>query len=203
MLRSSASRDRLLESAQALIWTRSYYGTSVDEICERSQLKKGSFYHHFESKEALTIEAIDQGWARFRQRLDEAFSASHPPLERFRIFARQTLEAQRAMQAQVGKVLGCPLFSLGTEVGTLEPLLRERIDQHLKLQARYYESAILEAQQRAELPAGDAAQLALQLLSFSEGALSLARIRNDLAPVEALESGFMKLLRPGAASLAN
>ena len=61
MGRTSTAKDRLIESMIELIWTGSYGSTSVDQICERAGVKKGSFYHFFESKTALAVTSIDHG----------------------------------------------------------------------------------------------------------------------------------------------
>jgi TetR/AcrR family transcriptional repressor of nem operon len=50
MGRTSDAKERLIEAMIELIWTGSYGSTSVDQICERAGVKKGSFYHFFESK---------------------------------------------------------------------------------------------------------------------------------------------------------
>jgi TetR/AcrR family transcriptional regulator, transcriptional repressor for nem operon len=194
MPRHNDSKERLLAVASELIWRNSYYGTSVDMICERCSLKKGSFYHHFESKEALMVAALDNGWCQFRRFLDEAFSASKAPLERFEAYLTGTLQSQEALQKQFGLVLGCPLYSLGTEIGTQEPVLRAKIDEHLRTMTRYFSSSLREAIDLGQLPACDAELLGRQILGYCEGCLSLARIQNSLDPVRHMPLGLWRLL---------
>ena len=74
MPRQTDSREKLLEIASEMMWRGSYSSTSVDDICASCGIKKGSFYHHFESKEQLALEAIEEGWQRWRASLDKAFS---------------------------------------------------------------------------------------------------------------------------------
>lgn len=198
MARTSDSRERLLEAASDLVWKGSYYGTSVDLICETTGLKKGSFYHHFASKEELMSAALDNAWVHFRAFLDEAFSASRSPLDRFRFYAAQTLAQQEALRERHGLVLGCPLYSLGTEIGGQEPALRKKIDEHLMLLGRYFTSTLREAQQLGAIPQQDLDATAELLLGFTEGALSLARIRNDVAPLRQLEAGILRLIGASA-----
>jgi len=62
MPRHTDSKDKLVAVASDLIWKRSYYGTSVDMICETCGIKKGSFYHHFDSKERLMTTALQAKW---------------------------------------------------------------------------------------------------------------------------------------------
>jgi len=59
MGRTSDTRERLLEAAIDLLWASSFGAVSVDQICEGAGVKKGSFYHFFESKIDLAIAAYD------------------------------------------------------------------------------------------------------------------------------------------------
>jgi tetracycline repressor-like protein len=49
----SPSRASIIEASRELMLKRSYAATSVDEICSKAGVSKGSFYHFFESKEDL------------------------------------------------------------------------------------------------------------------------------------------------------
>jgi TetR/AcrR family transcriptional regulator, transcriptional repressor for nem operon len=44
------SKERLLAAAKDLFLARGYAATTVDAICEKAQLTKGSFYYSFDSK---------------------------------------------------------------------------------------------------------------------------------------------------------
>jgi AcrR family transcriptional regulator len=52
-----AVRDRLLDAAEALIYSGGIHATGVDAIVKRSGAARKSFYSHFESKEALVVAA--------------------------------------------------------------------------------------------------------------------------------------------------
>ncbi|KAB0636472.1 TetR/AcrR family transcriptional regulator [Burkholderia latens] len=63
-----AVRDRLLDAAEALIYTGGIHATGVDAIVKRSGAARKSFYSHFESKEALVVAALarrDERWMRW------------------------------------------------------------------------------------------------------------------------------------------
>ena len=48
MARPSQAKENLIKAATDLIWEHSYGSTSVDDICARAEVRKGSFYHFFE-----------------------------------------------------------------------------------------------------------------------------------------------------------
>jgi TetR/AcrR family transcriptional repressor of nem operon len=52
------SKISLLNAAKALFLARGYAGTSVDTICSKAGVSKGSFYHSFKSKEDLAIGVL-------------------------------------------------------------------------------------------------------------------------------------------------
>ncbi len=195
MGRTSDARERLLEAMQELIWVGSFGTTSVDQICERAEVKKGSFYHFFESKHALALAAIEYGWEEFRQRLDVLFSASKPPMERLLDFMRDLRREQEEMLAKQGRVLGCPIHSLGNEMGPKDEALREFLRSTMDQYLRYFESAIRDAHAEGVIDAPDAAKKARIVFAYSEGVLAHARIWNDLSVLGTLEEGLRDIVR--------
>src|SRR5215472_10066942 len=84
MGRVSDAKHRLMEAIRELIWTGSYGSTTIDQICEKAQVKKGSFYYFFDSKVDLAEAGIDEEWDEKRPELDSVFSPTIPPLDRLR-----------------------------------------------------------------------------------------------------------------------
>jgi AcrR family transcriptional regulator len=70
--RSEETRARIIESAVKLFSNRGYNVASVDDICAEAGISKGAFYHHFESKQALSLALLD-GWL---QTIDNAIETS-------------------------------------------------------------------------------------------------------------------------------
>jgi TetR/AcrR family transcriptional repressor of nem operon len=51
------SKTRLLDAALRVIRTKGYAATTVDDICHGAGVTKGSFFHHFRSKDELALAA--------------------------------------------------------------------------------------------------------------------------------------------------
>src|SRR5712671_4362772 len=82
----SATRDRLIESARHLFWERGFAGTSMSDLLAHAEVNSGSFYHFFESKEALLRAVLETYLHALRPMVvDPAFARSKEPVER--IFA--------------------------------------------------------------------------------------------------------------------
>lgn len=195
MVRQHDTREKLIQAAADLIWKSSYHGTGVEAICQASGVQKGCFYHHFASKEALTLAALEMIWQGYKRLMDEAFSPVAPPLERFGKFLAAGLAGQASARAEHGMVPGCPIFGLGSELGTQEPNIRRRVDEILSTMKKYFVSAIREGQADGSIAPGDPARLAGVVLCMSEGATTMARIVNDLEPLRAMAEGVDRLLR--------
>jgi TetR/AcrR family transcriptional repressor of nem operon len=194
MPRHTDSRQRLLTIAMELIGESSYGHASVDRICERAGIRKGSFYHHFESKERLALETLEHEWQLYRKELDAMFSPLNEPLERLRLHFAMARQEQAAMKEKVGFVCGCPLFSLGCEIGTQEPAIRAKIHEILDQNLRYIESALRDAQMKGDISISDPGFIARVIFDYCEGAHTRARIMNDLGPINELERGVMEIL---------
>src|SRR5512144_3146319 len=118
MGRVSDAKERLMSAVRELIWAGSYGSTTIDHICEKAGVKKGSFYYFFDSKADVAEAALDAEWERRRRDLDAIFSPTVPPLERLKKYCEYGYRFQAEIRKKCGHVLGCPLFALGAEVST-------------------------------------------------------------------------------------
>lgn len=180
MGRVSDAKERLMEAVVELIWTGSYGSTTIDQICEKAGVKKGSFYYFFDSKADLAVAAIDEQWGRLRLELDSIFSATVPPLERLKNHCDFSYRFQSEIKAKFGCVLGCPMFSLGSEISTQEDALQKKIQDILDQKRKYLASAIRDAHDAGLIHAPDAVAKARMLFAYYQGILTEARIDNNL-----------------------
>lgn len=54
------NRDIILKKAFNLIYKKGYQATSIDEIIATTEVTKGSFYHHFKTKEIMGLAIINE-----------------------------------------------------------------------------------------------------------------------------------------------
>ena len=173
-------KERLTDAALDLIWHDSYGATSVDAICERAGAKKGSFYYFFKSKAELTAAALEAEWNKRRSDMDRIFSPTIPPLERFDRYFDYVHDRLAEIQQACGSILGCPLLTIGSEVGTQNPAVRETVDRIWDRKIKYFESAIRDAHAQGLIEAPDPEAKAKMLFACYHGTLTQARIQNDV-----------------------
>jgi TetR/AcrR family transcriptional repressor of nem operon len=165
------TREKLVDTAERLMLRDGYCATRVDEVIAEAGLSKGSFYHFFESKEALGLAALERYYAdRVKRLAAGAYAAEIDPWRR----AHGFLEHASRVAADLWKA-GCLLANLATDAAGSSPViasaLRERTSE---LQAM-----LAELLSPFATPDVTAADLADQLLVCIEGSIVLARIHDD------------------------
>lgn len=194
MGRASNAKERLMTAVLELIWTGSYGSTTIDLICDKAGVKKGSFYYFFDSKADLAAAALESDWEKRRPALDSLFSPTIPPLKRLRDFCDFAYKKQSDVKKHCGCVLGCPLFTLGAEICLQEPALRGTIQGILDQYRKYLESAISEAHAGGDIKVANPAKAARMVFAYYEGLLTQARIQNDAEVLREMGSAVFAML---------
>jgi TetR/AcrR family transcriptional repressor of nem operon len=194
MGRISDAKERLTEAVRELIWTGSYGSTTIDQICDKAGVKKGSFYYFFDSKAEVAEASLDAEVKEKRPLWDGMFSPAVPPLERIERLCEHICQHQAEQRAKFGYVLGCPLFCLGSEVCTQESRLQQKIQEIFTLWRKYLESAVRDAHSAGLIHAPDAAIAAQVLFAYHEGMMTQARIQNDLEVLRSMFAGSLQIL---------
>jgi TetR/AcrR family transcriptional repressor of nem operon len=190
----SASKTKLLETAIDMIWASSYGSVSVDDICEKAGVNKGSFYYAFKSKSDLAVAAFERHWEAKRPMLDRIFSPQLPPLERLDQYCRVIIDDQKQKYRLFGKMLGCPFCSIGSELGTQDENIRLKMEQILGRQMKYIESLVRDLADEGLIQSRNHRELAEEMISYVTGVLMQAKIENSVKHVERLEHGVRRLL---------
>lgn len=188
------TRGKLLQTALELIWESSYGSVSVDDICKRAGVRKGSFYYFFPSKSDLAVAAFELHWQENKPRWDRAFSPSLPPLERFSLYAQLVYEKQLEKKKTCGKVCGCPYASVGSELSTQDENIRKESLRIVERCVRYFESALTDALRENQIPPCDPATKARELYAYVSGALLQAKIYNDPEIMKDLAASLFRLM---------
>lgn len=166
---------------------RGYAAIGVAEICAAADVRKGSFYHFFPSKQALTVAVIDDHWACQRAQWHTLLSADTPALQRVEALLRAQAAAQADSLRAVGAVRGCLLGNLALELSTTDEVVRRRLEDAFAEQVDLLAAVLAEAAAAGEIPPqhGTPTQ-ARALLAQLEGMVMFAKLANDPAVLDAL-----------------
>lgn len=167
------SKTKLLEAALYVIRAKGYSGTSIEDVCGAAGLTKGSFFHHFKSKEELALEAASY----FSSMADTIFAAAPyrnlpDPLDRLLGY----VDFRKAILKGELPQFTCLLGTMVQEVYETHPLIREACDRYIRAHAATLETDIAEAITKyGPREEWTAESLALYTQAVIQGAFILAK----------------------------
>jgi len=170
------SKTKFLDAALHVIRAKGYSATTIDDVCEAAGLTKGSFFHHFESKEDLALAAADH----FAAMADRAFAAA--PYQR----VADPLDRLLAYVDFRGAILqgGLPDYTclLGTmvqEVYDTHPAIRSACERHISAHASAVARDVADAKKSyARNARWSPDSLALFTQAVIQGAFVLAKAKH-------------------------
>lgn len=177
------TKQRLITAGLRLLLERGYHAVGVQELLTQTDIPKGSFYHHFESKEDFALQVIDAYQANVHALLDATLEdGRRPPLDRVRAFfegVRQAYEAEG--------YLGCLLGGLGQELSGASELFRRKIEGCIASIAGRVAICLEEARANGDLPpTADVRSMAELLVNAWEGAALRSRLMRSSRPLDAV-----------------
>src|ERR1035438_6788060 len=122
------SKTKLLDAALHVIRAKGYTATRIEDICEAAGLTKGSFFHHFDSKEALALAAADY-WIEGTGALFAAAPYHQPadPVERLLAY----VDFRKALLMGDLPEFTCLVGTMVQEVYDTHPALREACNKSI------------------------------------------------------------------------
>ena len=173
------ARTRLLDAALRLIRERGFAATSVDDLCTAAGVTKGSYFHHFKTKEALGVAAAER-WIELTSTFFAAAPYHEPEDPRDRLLAY--IAFRKAMIMGEIAEFSCLVGTMAQEIYNISPAIRDACGK-----AMFGHTATLEADIRAAMEkygiSGDwsVASLARHTQGVLQGAFVLAKAGNDPA----------------------
>ena len=170
---------------------RGYAATTVDAICEKAELTKGSFYYSFDSKEDLGLAVLDWSLRRSVQML-----ASGPhvritdPVEKAFAFLKHLEKCSPDLWSA-----GCLLGSFALELADTNSRMQQAVAGMFQAVADYFAENLQPiAAECAGKQAQAASELADTLLGVVEGSIILAKAHRDPTRIPKAIRGFRRSL---------
>jgi AcrR family transcriptional regulator len=169
-----ATRDRILDTATALIFEHGVAGTTLDDVRAAAKVSKGQLYHYFADKDELIHAVID----RTIQQVLEA----QPRLAELSTWTAISSWLDDLVQLQVQRhaVGGCPIGSLAGELAETDELTRAELAAGFER----WEAPLRQGLERMRADGklrrnADPSRLATATLAAIQGGLVLTQTRRD------------------------
>lgn len=177
---ATTTKQELLELGLKLLLKHGYADMGVATLLAQASVPKGSFYHHFKSKEDFGLQAIDLYMKGVHGALEAAFGDSdRQPFEQIRQFFEMV-----AAGYEGDGYLGCLLGGLGQELSGISPSFRRKVEKCFNVIASRFERALEVAKTRGQLREDvDPRTLADLLVNCWEGAALRSRLRRSAEPL--------------------
>lgn len=187
-------REKLISAGLTLLHQQGFNATGIQELADHAGVPKGSFYNHFDSKDAFAVEILDRYWQKGNTHMLGDLSAGDA-LARLRRYFDTLVQLRRDKEFNAGCLLG----NFTAELSDQSPLIRVQLAAFFKLWSDVLEACIYEGQQDGSItPDLTPASLASYILNSWEGAVLRSKAdKNDGALTQFLDVTFDKLLRQG------
>ena len=156
------TKGKIISAAWELFYEQGYEDTTVEEIIERSQTSKGSFYHYFDGKDALLSSLsylFDEEYARLQQALDPAMDAWDKLL--YLNHALFTMIENRVSMELLARLLSSQLITKGNK----------HLLDHDRLYFKYLRQIVREGQEQGQLKRELTVNEIVKLYALTERAL--------------------------------
>ena len=179
---TKSTRDHLIDVGQELMHQHGYNATGLSDILKAADVPKGSFYHHFDSKEDFAVAALERFITHEAEHCATVLSGSKAlPLKRLKRYFNDLVN----IYGQNGPIPGCMMGRFSLEIGTENLQLRNQITTAFAHWQHAIATVIEQAVAQKELAADtNAGSLAGFLLNSWEGALLRSQVEKSDAPLE-------------------
>jgi TetR/AcrR family transcriptional repressor of nem operon len=188
-------KEEIVQAALKVLHQRGFNATGVQDITDAAGVPKGSFYNHFESKEALGVEALERYWQGALGSLEVLKDGDVPPVARLKAYFQKLNDFGRKHKYRPG----CMVGNLSVEMSDQSPVMRERLAAILTTWSRAIEACVKEAQAEGSMRRDlEAKAIAAFMLNAWEGAVMRAKVDRSSVPFDQFEKVVFTSLAAGA-----
>lgn len=192
-LKHEIKTDFILDKGMALLWSKGYNGTSVNDIVKEAEIPKGSFYYYFESKEDFVVKAIDRYFnIQFTPVREILLNKSVSPKQRLLDFHEYRYNV---LKNEMDCKMGCMACNLGNEMAEHNENIRTAILDKEQIVLSLITEVIQEAQDYGEI---DNSMKAEDIAAFIEdagkGAMVSMKEMKSSYPIDNLMNMIRKIL---------
>jgi TetR/AcrR family transcriptional repressor of nem operon len=176
------TREKLFAATISTIAEKGYAATGVEEICQKAGVTKGAFFHHYPSKQSLTVAAVHD-WAQKCTAFyaTAAYRKFEDPLDRYLGF----LDFRKDMLRTPMALYSCPVGTMIQEVFETHPDILRACEECISGQIADVQSDIAAAIELHCIRLNWTAEsLAVHTHAVLQGVYILAKAKGDIKAAE-------------------
>jgi len=169
--KGSVNRQRIVDAADHLFYSRGYNQTSFSDISDETGIPRGNFYYYFKTKEDILAAVVDARMADFRAMLESCEQSTDDPMERLQALTQFPLQKESEVLEY-----GCPIGTLSSELVKKQDIeiSQARLTAVFDLLKSWIESQL---QQMGQESRGE--EFAKDLLAKMQGVIMIANVYKD------------------------
>jgi TetR/AcrR family transcriptional repressor of nem operon len=185
-------RERLIRTGLRLFYENGYNGTTIDAVLAAAGVPKGSFYHHFGSKDAFGQAVLSRYTALQGSQFDKwaakkNLSTANKLLGYFKDMAQLLIKS--------GFHTGCLIGKLSTEVAPTSDVFRDQLCGQLQAWKSEISALLAEGQRRGDIRTDRSSDaLADAVLALIQGAFVITLSTRDKSTLTAVGSAIRELI---------
>lgn len=182
-LKHEVKADFLLDKGMALLWSKGYNATSVNDIVKEAGIPKGSFYFYFKSKEDFVVRALEKYFSsNLKPALEILQNKSISPKQRLLNFYEFRIEM---LKNELDCKMGCMACNLSSEMAEHNEAIRKLIAGKTKMIRSYITEVVEEAQEYNEINSSiNASDIVEFMEDAGKGAMISMKEMKSAYPIE-------------------
>jgi TetR/AcrR family transcriptional regulator, transcriptional repressor for nem operon len=189
------TKQRIIEAAEPLMLEKGFHAAGLSEILAAVNVPKGSFYHHFKSKEQFGVELLEHYIAQALEYKSKLLLSQVPeadPLARLLNF----FESKITESCEAGGRCSCLVLKLATEVTSFSEPMREVLADGMRKHLAILGQVLQEGIDKGRIRQIDTAATAATLTDLWNGAMQRSTIASSTVPLREGIQFIRNLLSP-------
>jgi TetR/AcrR family transcriptional repressor of nem operon len=176
MGKGQVTKEHIIRQSAGLFNTKGYTGTSLSEIIERCNVRKGGIYNHFENKDEIALAAFDYMFKQLKDLLSKALTEHSEPTEKILAIC----EVYIMLVEQDACEGGCPIMNTAVENDDGHPMLKQRAQLAMSEIMSGLGEIIREGMKRQQFRSNiDVEEACSVVIALIEGGVMLSKLYND------------------------
>ncbi|MCX8124525.1 MAG: TetR/AcrR family transcriptional regulator [Spirochaetes bacterium] len=193
MVTANNTKDTIVAISAKLMHLKGFNNTGIQEILQKADVPKGSFYYYFKSKDDLGLQVIEYYTnaitSIFQQYLNDTSFSPLQRLENLIMFYARHFK-------KMNYTLGCPIGNFSLEMSDLSEHFRVKLNHSIQKLIRLIDSCLQQAKDSGEISDDvDTTQAAEFIFQGFEGALLRMKVVKSDRPIIVFKNSIMKYLK--------